>query len=71
MAMKLSTSDFCQSCLKIRCGNDGGAGTVKELLLCSGYQDPRGFSFLNNTILYCLEDNGGCSSCLTKVRKAT
>jgi hypothetical protein len=71
MAIKLSTSDFCESCLKVRCGNNGGAGTVKELLLSPGYQDPRGYSILNNTIQYALEDNGGCSNCLNKVRQAT
>jgi len=70
MSRRLSTSDFCESCLKIGCSNDGSM-TVKEILDSPGYPNPVGYSSLNYTILYGLEDNGGCSSCINKVKRAT
>jgi hypothetical protein len=67
---KLSTSDFCGSCLGIGCGNDGSM-TVQEILNSPGYSNPMGFSSLNYTIQYGLEENGGCSSCIYMAQSAT
>ena len=70
MSMQLSTSDFCESCLEISCGNDHSM-TVKEILNSPGYHNFLGYSGLNYTILYGLEENGGCSSCINMVKRAT
>jgi hypothetical protein len=70
MSRQLSTSDFCESCLKIGCGNNRSS-TVRELLNSPGYSNPMGYTALNYTILYGLKDNGGCSSCINKVERAT
>jgi len=67
---QLSTSDFCASCLEIGCGNDKSM-TVKEILNSPGYPNPMGYSSLNYSILYGLEENGGCSSCINTTRNAT
>ena len=68
---QLSTSDFCAKCLNVRTGNDGAGMTVKEILNSPGYPDPRGYSGLNYSIQYGLEDNGGCSSCINVAKNAT
>jgi len=70
MSRKLSTSEFCESCLKIGCTNDRSM-TVKEILESPGYPNLLGYSSLNYTILYGLQDNGGCSSCINMVERAT
>jgi hypothetical protein len=70
MTRKLSTSEFCESCLEIGCGNDRSI-TVKEILDSSGYAHPLGSSSLNYTIMFGLQANGGCSSCITVVESAT
>ena len=70
MSMRLSMSDFCGSCLEIGCGNDRSF-TVKELLNSPGYLNTMAFMDLNHTILYGLEDNGGCPSCKNMVKRAT
>jgi len=67
---QLSTSDFCASCLEIGCTNDKST-TVKQLLNSPGYQNPMGYSSLNYTIQYGLEDNGGCSRCINTAKNAT
>ena len=67
---KLSKSDFCASCLEIGCTNDRSM-TVKYILDSPGYQDVRGYSSLNYTIQYGLEDNGGCSRCINTAKNAT
>jgi len=70
MSRQLSTSDFCESCLKIGCTNDRSM-TVEKILDSPGYSQPMGYSTLNYTILYGLEENGGCSSCINTVKRAT
>jgi hypothetical protein len=70
MSRKLSTSDFCESCLEIGCTNDRSL-RVKKILESPGYSDPRGYPDLNYTILYGLVENGGCSSCINMVKRAT
>ena len=70
MSRKLSTSDFCKSCLKVGCTNDRSM-TVEEILNSVGYSNPVGALSLNYTIQYGLEENGGCSSCINMVKRAT
>jgi hypothetical protein len=70
MSRKLSTSDFCASCLEIGCTNDRSL-TVKEILNSPGYPNPMGYESLNYTILYGLEENGGCPNCINTVKRAT
>jgi len=69
MSRRLSKSDFCESCLEIGCGNDRST-TVEEILDSPGYPT-LGYPSLNYTILYGLQDNGGCSSCIDMVESAT
>ncbi len=71
MAMRLSISDFCSSCLEVHLGNDAAGPSVKEMLLSPGYVSSIGPSIANYSILYGLEDNGGCLSCINMVRRAT
>ena len=67
--IRLSTFDFCESCLKIRCGNS--SITVKEMLNSPGYAHPLGPVEINYTILFSLQDKGGCSNCINMVKSAT
>jgi len=67
MTRTLSTSDFCESCLEIRCAGN----TVKEILNSQGYATPIGPCSLNYSILYGLQDNGGCPGCINMVESAT
>jgi len=62
---RVSKVDLCDSCRKIRQRmNDGSfSDTVEELLECVGYKKPEGTFALNPTLLFFLEDNGGCNSC--------
>ena len=69
MSRELSTSDFCESCLKIGCGNDRST-TVREILNSPGYHN-MGYMGANYTILGGLQNNGGCPSCINMVKNAT
>jgi hypothetical protein len=72
MSNRISTSDLCASCLSIRPKmSDGSSPTsVKEFLESVGYQKPEGPAFMNSIVLSWLEDNGGCTSCISKVKSA-
>ena len=67
---RFSTSDFCESCLKIGCGEDRSI-TVKDFLDSPGYAHPLVPANINYAILFGLEDNGGCPSCINKAKSAT
>jgi hypothetical protein len=67
---QLSTSDFCESCLEVGCGNDRSI-TVRHILNSPGYPNLAGYSSLNYTIQYGLEENGGCPSCINTAKNAT
>jgi len=73
MSRKLSTSDFCNSCLEIGHPNDPNNPdlSVKGILNGRGYALPSGYMDLNSLILYILQENGGCSSCINMVKQAT
>jgi len=52
--------------------NDGSlSDTVEEMLDCVGYSKPEGPTYINEMLLVWLEDNGGCSSCISMLRRAT
>jgi hypothetical protein len=70
MPRKFSPSDFCGSCLEIGCASDG-SGTVRETLNSPGYSTPLGRFDINYMILLGLKNNGGCSSCINMVERAT
>ncbi len=69
MSVKLTPSDFCESCLKIACSN-GGKNTVREMLLSQGFEHPMGNLDISYTILANLERMGGCSSCINTLKRA-
>jgi hypothetical protein len=51
--------------------SDGSAPTsVKEFLESVGYKKPEGPAFMNFVVLSWLEENGGCASCISKVKSA-
>jgi hypothetical protein len=52
--------------------SDGSTPTsVKEFLESVGYQKPEGPAFMNFALLFYLEENGGCASCISKVKSAS
>ena len=71
--MKISKTDLCNSCLKIRPRmNDGSLGmAIEDLLDSKGYNQPMGFFMGNHAILLYLQENGGCSSCINLFQRAT
>jgi hypothetical protein len=72
MARRVSKDDLCSSCLSIRPRmNDGSRGDSIESMLDSvGYKNPEGPSFMNEMLLFYLEDNGGCSDCIRVLKNA-
>jgi hypothetical protein len=72
MSTRLSTSDLCSSCLAIRPRmNDGSTPTsIRDFIESVGYKKPEGPVFMNYDIQYYLEHNGGCASCISKVKSA-
>jgi hypothetical protein len=71
--MKVSKSDLCSSCLAIRqrLNNGSLSETIGEMLECKGYQTPLGIVDLNHAMLFYLEQNGGCQSCISVFKRAT
>jgi len=72
MSRILSKSDLCSSCLKIRQRlNDGSMSpTIEEFLGCEGYRQPETRDFINEMLLFRLEEFGGCSSCINMLKRA-
>ena len=70
--MKLTKSDLCGTCLNIRhrMSNGSLSLSIEEWLECQGYKTAFGVSDINNTILYYLQEDGGCNSCKTVLRNA-
>ena len=51
--------------------NDGSRGTSIEDLLDSVGYNSGGHVIMNQMILFYLEEDGGCDSCISIVRRAT
>ena len=74
--MKISKNDLCSKCRNIRpklnSANGPTLGDPLEVLLESkGYDMPNGYMFINPAILTYLEEDGGCSSCISLLKRAT
>jgi hypothetical protein len=71
--MKLKKEDFCSSCLRIRQRMSNGSlgSSIEELLNCEGYKHPIAYTNINHMMLFYLEQNGGCPSCISLLRRAT
>jgi hypothetical protein len=73
--VKLKKYDLCKVCRKIRPRmNDGtlNDNSIEELLDSKRYNEPSlKFIMMNQMILSYLERNGGCSGCISLLRRAT
>lgn len=68
--MRISKYDLCGSCRKIRPRmNDGSLGDpLEEFLEYPTYSTMP--DMMNKGLLFYLENDGGCSSCISMVRRA-
>jgi hypothetical protein len=71
--MKVTKYQLCSSCRKIRpVMSNGELGmSIEELLDSNGYNSPLGYTMGNQMALLYLQENGGCSSCISLFRCAT
>jgi hypothetical protein len=44
---------------------------MEEILDSKGNNMPGGYIMINQAVLFYLEDNGGCSSCISLLKRAT
>jgi len=74
MSKKISKEELCYNCRQIHPIMSNGnpyESSLGEYLDSVGYQNPSARVFMNQQILHFLKNNGGCSSCIGLLERAT
>ena len=71
--MKLSKYDLCKSCRRVQpLMSNGELGlSCEDFLDSKGYNNGAGFIMMNFMLLSYLENNDGCSACISLLKRAT
>jgi len=65
--MKMTKYELCDSCREICLftSSEGIDISIEDFLDGNGYNQPLGYLMGNQMVLQCLQEDGGCSRCIT------